>query len=574
MKKIALLLIILSCLSCSSSSSSDQKAVEDFGGTDIGNPPTKLNGRPVIGKFPKDEDGNCRVNLVIARDSEDNIIVGEVELDCAFEIRLKAGVAYEIELRLDGKLVATIVFDDDLNPKHIIVAEGESAIDLGLVNFSDNGVAVVENQPAEFNDLDNDGIVDAEDPDDDNDGIPDLEEADCNQNGVRDDYENIDCDEFLDEDEGEDPAEGVGPNGELGPEADDGQAPEADDGQGPELDEGLKIIFVDVGKGNAALILGSEKNLIIDSGRSRQNSETIISLLEESEIETLHYIISTHYDSDHIGAYNNLLWDINEACEPTPYFPSDAIIDLEISTNDSQTVTDYINCRNQNIDLLSEGHIQVGMPDTTADLFDENGVFIGYQINLGGGYLAQIVAGNGFLLGSDQRMQASEENERSLAILISGPQGFETLITGDLIGQEAGSEELFLEEALGINLNLDIDILGVGSHGSSNSSNPNFLESVNPEVSIISVGPNGHGHPTCQTLESLNQVSQYVLQTDLGQQNVDDRCPELAQESYIAQGSISIDVSGENYDIKSVGQTDSLLGAPVFLFECIVDLGC
>lgn len=345
------------------------------------------------------------------------------------------------------------------------------------------------------------------------------------------------------------------------------------------IDEGLKIIFADVDQGNAALILGHEKNLLIDGGRYERHSDRLENLLMENNIEELHYLVSTHYDADHIGGLNYLLWDTSNNCEPSTYFPQEAIIDLELRDNNSQTAIKYENCRNNNIDLLNEGHVAIGLPDTTPELFDENGLFVGYGIDLGGGYQAQIVSGNGYVIGSDQRIQNENQltsNEKSIAVLIVGPHNFEALITGDLIGQAFGAanEDALLEEALGLQLNLDIEVLGVGHHGASNASNPEFLAQINPDVSIISVGANGHGHPTCQTLEALNEVNQYTFQTGLGEQEDDDNCPHLVQDSLVAEGSIGVDVLNGNYRITSSGRSNSLLGEFTLDIQCHVDLAC
>jgi len=56
----------------------------------------------------------------------------------------------------------------------------------------------------------------------------------------------------------------------------------------------------------------------------------------------------------------------------------------------------------------------------------------------------------------------------------------------------------------------DIDVLKVGHHGSKTSSSKNFINEINPEYSIISVGKNNrYGHPNNGVLENLEDSKIY-----------------------------------------------------------------
>jgi competence protein ComEC len=59
-------------------------------------------------------------------------------------------------------------------------------------------------------------------------------------------------------------------------------------------------------------------------------------------------------------------------------------------------------------------------------------------------------------------------------------------------------------------------LLKVGHHGSSNASTQEFLDSVKPQVAIISVGSaNSFGLPRVQTLARLAEMGTRVYRTDL-----------------------------------------------------------
>lgn len=64
-------------------------------------------------------------------------------------------------------------------------------------------------------------------------------------------------------------------------------------------------------------------------------------------------------------------------------------------------------------------------------------------------------------------------------------------------------------------VNLQSDVLKVSHHGSKYSTSDLFLENVNPEIAVISVGKNSYGHPTPETLQRLENFGIKVLRTDL-----------------------------------------------------------
>jgi beta-lactamase superfamily II metal-dependent hydrolase len=63
--------------------------------------------------------------------------------------------------------------------------------------------------------------------------------------------------------------------------------------------------------------------------------------------------------------------------------------------------------------------------------------------------------------------------------------------------------------------NLHSDILKIGHHGSKNSTTPDFLSAVNPQIAIISSGEgNSYGHPSPEVLYRLESAGVRTLRTD------------------------------------------------------------
>ena len=82
------------------------------------------------------------------------------------------------------------------------------------------------------------------------------------------------------------------------------------------------------------------------------------------------------------------------------------------------------------------------------------------------------------------------------------------LFTGNL--KEKGEKD-FLKQYP----DLEVDVLKVGQHGSKTSSNPAFLEKLNPEISLISVGKNNRAKlPHQETLTRLETIKSKIYRTD------------------------------------------------------------
>jgi len=82
------------------------------------------------------------------------------------------------------------------------------------------------------------------------------------------------------------------------------------------------------------------------------------------------------------------------------------------------------------------------------------------------------------------------------------------LFTGNL--EEKGEKELLKNYP-----DLKVNVLKVGQHGSKTSSNPAFLEKLNPEISLILVGKNNRAKlPHKETLTRLETIKSKIYRTD------------------------------------------------------------
>ena len=62
----------------------------------------------------------------------------------------------------------------------------------------------------------------------------------------------------------------------------------------------MEVHFIDVGQGLAILVQSGGENLLYDGG-NRSHSDEVVQYLKNQEVETIDYMISSHYDEDHLG---------------------------------------------------------------------------------------------------------------------------------------------------------------------------------------------------------------------------------------------------------------------------------
>ncbi len=102
---------------------------------------------------------------------------------------------------------------------------------------------------------------------------------------------------------------------------------------------------------------------------------------------------------------------------------------------------------------------------------------------------------------------SNDVNDNSIAFVLQY-RHFRMLLTGDA---GTAAEARFLNEGI----DLHVDVLKVGHHGSAYGSSPAFLAAVRPRYAIVSVGRhNLFGHPAPSTIARLHLIGATVYRTD------------------------------------------------------------
>jgi competence protein ComEC len=231
----------------------------------------------------------------------------------------------------------------------------------------------------------------------------------------------------------------------------------------------LKIVFLDIGKGDSILIespVGSQ--ILIDGGLNKKVLEAIGKEIPFYD-RSIDAVVATHPDSDHIGGIPNIL----EKYKVENYFDNGMNEDSELFKKlDKEIISKKINYYK-----ATKGQL----------------------IDIGGGAYIRIL--------SPENVYGKDTNKNSIvAKLYFG--GTSVLLTGD-----APTEiENILVRKYGAELKSDI--LKVAHHGSRNSLSESFISAASPEFSIISVNKNNqYGHPHIEVINFFNEIKSKILQT-------------------------------------------------------------
>ena len=259
-------------------------------------------------------------------------------------------------------------------------------------------------------------------------------------------------------------------------------SPAASAGQTLDENAPLQVHFIDVGQALSVLVECDGQFMLYDGGNVDDGS-LVVSYLQQQGVEELQYVFCSHAHEDHVGGLAAAL----------AYFPAHHVY-APVTEADTKCFRDFVKYTQQ------QG-LSVEVPAA------------GTVWQLGNATITQL----------GPVAQYSDTNDTSLVLRLDyGSTSF--LLTGDM---EADAER----DLVNTGANLKADVLQVGHHGSSTSTSYIFLNSVLPEMGVISCGVNNkYGHPHEETLSILRDAGVDVYRTDL-------------------LGTITIGSDGQNYTV-------------------------
>lgn len=228
----------------------------------------------------------------------------------------------------------------------------------------------------------------------------------------------------------------------------------------------LEIHFIDVGQGDATLIMCGGESMLIDAA-DNENGSKVQLYLAKRDVSTLKYVIGTHPDADHIGGLDVILYKFD--CE-TLIMP-----DVYADTATYRDVLDTMDVKGIENTLPVVGDVYT-LGDATFTIIGPVDTY-------------------------------DDRNDNSVCILFKhGENTF--LFTGDAQGEAE-------EDIVNLDIDIDADVYKVGHHGSNSSSSLDLLHKVTPEYAVISCAEdNSYGHPHAEVLNSLRMMGVKVFRTD------------------------------------------------------------
>ena len=228
----------------------------------------------------------------------------------------------------------------------------------------------------------------------------------------------------------------------------------------------LEVWFIDVGQGDSALIISPEgKTMLIDCGEY-ENIDSVTGFLDKKGIDTIDVVIVSHPHTDHMGGMATIFWDYEIKSVYMPY--------ASANTTAFEKMMEAIDEEGLTINEAKEG-VSFDLGSVHAEMFgpcsDEYEDVNDYSV------IMKLTYGN-----------------------------ISYLFTGD-------ATTLAESEVLQTGADISSNVLKVGHHGSNTSTSQEFLDAVDPDFAVISVGKdNDYGHPKERILKRLSGIP--IFRTD------------------------------------------------------------
>ena len=233
----------------------------------------------------------------------------------------------------------------------------------------------------------------------------------------------------------------------------------------------IGVTVLDVGQGQSVLVRSGYLVLVDCGGDSRDDpGDVAANYLQSVGRSDIELLVVTHYHADHASGIPQLLRRIGVGEIALPDVEKDSPLRAEIiaAAGEKGIPVRFVREEEQ-FHLTREGDTVTVLPPMAEE---------------------------------------GTANELGLTVLVSH-KTLDVLITGDM---EAEGERRLVETA-----DLpDVEVLVAGHHGSNTSNTRELLETVRPELALISVGQNNkYGHPGWDALARLDEIGAKIYRTDL-----------------------------------------------------------
>jgi beta-lactamase superfamily II metal-dependent hydrolase len=261
----------------------------------------------------------------------------------------------------------------------------------------------------------------------------------------------------------------------------------------------LRCLFLDAGQGNCAVVRTPDGRTIVIDCNIEGANDNVVRLLKKAGIAEIDVLIATHPDWDHVSGLASLakhfsvreLWKVTFSKTPDNSSPDSVEAFKEYEAG---------------VASLREAGTRIINP--TVDSYDR--VFGGAHVEV----LAPI---------SRNAADYRDANDACLVVRISHKEK-SILFAADTT--QATWKELMSRGQC------SATVLHASHHGSESGYVQGLMEAISPQLVVVSVGPNPHGHPHGGPMSAYSTAPGGVLRTDdglIGLQIASDGALTLAQ---------------------------------------------
>ena len=233
----------------------------------------------------------------------------------------------------------------------------------------------------------------------------------------------------------------------------------------------IQVSFIDVGQGDSALLQDSSGFDILIDGGPVSAGPTVLNTLRARGVDSLEVMLNTHADADHVGGLISVL-----------------------QASDIAVGAIYFN----------------GYPGTTATWNNFSNAAAARSLPLLPAQFPLVLHWGSFdvyILNPASGLTNPEQNKASVVARIDFNSA-RFLFPGDI---DSTIEATVVARGTPV----AAQVLKVAHHGSVSSTSAGFLEAVQPQDAVISVGANNsYGHPAPETLSRLSAAGARVWRTD------------------------------------------------------------
>lgn len=246
----------------------------------------------------------------------------------------------------------------------------------------------------------------------------------------------------------------------------------------------LEVAFLKVGKADAIVATTPNCTMVIDTGESDDGGK-VLDYLSKKGIETIDYLVITHFDRDHVGGAERILnfSNVREVYQP----------DYEGEREEYDAYVQALTDRGTPVKKLRGEAVTLMMDDV--------------QVTIS----------------PPQQASYEEEPDNDQSLVTRMQHGSKVL----LLAGDAAVERL--AELLQGDMNLRADLLKVPHHGNYNDNSRAFLSAVRPAYAVICDSKKNEADE--KILQALGQMNTRVLRTKDG----DILCVSDGQELTLSQ---------------------------------------